>query len=165
MSEIDNNSSSSLNNTHNLDSEEMANLHQQDRSSSSIIGGENLGVELFRRYINETEVQKNRINELEKYNRKYGNFVNEVSSLSKITKFVLIFICVVPFIQLFICISIVNYYSINSNLIDLLNKFLGSVTIFTISEGLIACVSLFSLLKKMDSIEKRIDFIENKDKK
>lgn len=109
-----------------------------------------------------SQLQKD-IQRVEKEQDRTRNFYNAITKLSDVSRIVLLILLVIPIVQLIACTAVVYYLGIQEQLSSLLTWVLSSVSVLSIAEVVLIPVKLFTMEKRMDDIEKKIDKIVEKE--
>lgn len=108
-----------------------------------------------------SELQKDVLN-LEKEQEKSRELYKSISKLAKTSRIVLLFLIVVPIIQLVGCIVTVYYIGAQQSLSELLNWVIGGIGIMSGLEVVIAYTKLSNIEKNVDKLESKVERLEDK---
>lgn len=94
---------------------------------------------------------------VEKEQDRARNFYNAIAKLSNVSREAVLILLVIPVIQLIACAAVVYYLGIQEQLSGMLTWILSGVSFLSLAEVILIPVKLFSMEKRMDDIEKKIE--------
>lgn len=117
--------------------------------------------EMFIQNLVEVNNLKKEIDELKKGQRKAEDFYGSTANLNKTVQIVVIVLMIIPVLQLIACAVVVHYLGIQDKIASLLNWVLSGVSLLSLLELGIGGFKLFTIEKKLEEFEKKLDSKNN----
>lgn len=119
-------------------------------------------IKLYSENINKINKLSSRIEALEDVHHRQDQLYMEISKTSKVSRISIIILMIVPLIQLIVCWLIIVHYGKQEQLPNLLNYFLGGISILSIIEAALVPIKMYFDKRKNDEFDSRIKQLEEK---
>ena len=105
----------------------------------------------------QVETLKTEVEQIKIAQEKQADFYRSGAKLNNVARIAIIILLVIPTLQLIACTAVVYYLGVQEKLNGLLSWVLSGVSLFSIVDIIIVSVKFFSVEKKVDFLENKVD--------